>query len=359
MKKLHMKTNKILFVLMIGLSSAITVSCSQQTITPAQMRQNIIDDAMKPENYSDLKEDLAFLESQGLLQPDSFYNLLQENITESDDATFNEVIEKAENLLTEHMRGPFILTLERLLQQSKPPAQNINYVTNPIFTYVMQRKDTDMTLHNIIQTWLLAWSDIQTTDNKIFLLRTAVFNGNTEIVRLLLAVGTNVDAVKADNGTSALHLAAYNGNTEIVQILLTAGANVNIATIDVGITPLYVAAEKGYIEIVRLLLEYCSNVNIVRTDTGITPLHIAAQQGYTEIVQPLLVAGANVNIKASDNGATPLHLAAFNNHKAIVQLLVEKGADPTIQTHNGQTAENLAKTYEIREILRQARQRKN
>jgi len=51
-----------------------------------------------------------------------------------------------------------------------------------------------------------------------------------------------------------LFLAAYNGNKEIVEILISGGADVNVKNND-GKTPLTIAGEEGYTEIVNLLLE--------------------------------------------------------------------------------------------------------
>ncbi|WP_162801700.1 ankyrin repeat domain-containing protein [Candidatus Chromulinivorax destructor] len=371
-----MKTNKLLFVLMIGLSSAITVNCSQQTITPAQKRQNIIDDAMKPENYRDLKQDLAFLESQGLLQPHSFLNLLEENITESDDATFNEVIEKAEDLLTEHMKGPFISTVERALKEKKPLTEYIDYITThfgvleiPLFTYVMQRKNRDMVLHNITGEWSLAWSRIE-INNRCTPLYIASGKSHTDVVRLLLAAGANVDIQSADNVVSPLLIASCKGHTDVVRILLAAGANVDIkstknqdtslksvsqsvyiyiaklllgpgANIDSQFTnnidsPLDIAVYQGYTDIVQILVEYGANVNIQNTDNGVSPLHIASCKGHTDVVRILLAAGANVDIKLTYNGITPLHIAVLCGHTEIVQLLVEHGANVNIQLGDNQ-----------------------
>src|SRR3989339_2113092 len=205
--RLDMKIIKLLIVLMVSLQSTMMVNCSDQALTPAQKRQDIIDYAMRPENYTDLKQDLAFLESQHLLKPHSFLNLLNENVTESQDANFDETIERAQDLITERMKDPFISTLQRALEENKPFDQYINSVDNPLFTYIMQRKDNDIALQNTVYSWLLKWS-----------------------------------AKKDKNGMTPLHIAAGQGYTEILQLLLAAGANVNSPTTRDGATPLHSAA---------------------------------------------------------------------------------------------------------------------
>jgi ankyrin repeat protein len=47
--------------------------------------------------------------------------------------------------------------------------------------------------------------------------------GRTEMVKLLLDKGANVEA-RSDDGTTALQLAVSNGNTEVVKLLREKGA---------------------------------------------------------------------------------------------------------------------------------------
>jgi hypothetical protein len=147
--------------------------------------------------------------------------------------------------------------------------------------------------------------------------------GHTEVVRLLLGVGADVNTASNDS-SMPLHIAAQNGHTEVVQLLLGAGADVNTACND-GATPLLIAAQKGHIEVVQLLLGAGADANTARHD-GTTPLLIAAHHGHTEVVQLLLGAGADVNTPNND-GVTPLLIAAQNGHTEVVQLLLGARAD--------------------------------
>src|SRR3989339_507079 len=268
-----MKIIQLFIICMLSMQSIMYAS--EQDITSAQLRQNIIDSAMAPENFVDLKQDLAFLESQNLLEPDSFRNLLNQNVTQSQDATFDEVIEKAHDLITQHMKNPFISTLELALQENHPIDQYMNSVENPLFTYIMQRQDNDIALQNIVYSWLLKWNS-QTTDKGSTVLYVAAQNGHAQIVQLLLAADANVNSQTTDKGDTPLFIAAFKGHTEVVQILLGAHPNVNSQTTDNGVTPLYIAAQQGHARIVRLLIEVGANVDIQRTDSGTTPLFIAA-----------------------------------------------------------------------------------
>jgi ankyrin repeat protein len=53
--------------------------------------------------------------------------------------------------------------------------------------------------------------------------------GNTEVVKLLLAKGANMEA-KNNAGTMALINAAANGNPDLVKLLLNKGGNIEAGT---------------------------------------------------------------------------------------------------------------------------------
>ena len=57
-----------------------------------------------------------------------------------------------------------------------------------------------------------------------------------------------------ENGETALHLASYWGDSEIVKMLIEAGADVNAVNKD-GETALYWASLKGHQEIIKILKE--------------------------------------------------------------------------------------------------------
>jgi ankyrin repeat protein len=84
----------------------------------------------------------------------------------------------------------------------------------------------------------------------------AAHHGHVEAVKILL--GTAIDKDHVNNlGWTALLEAVILGDggpkhTEIVRLLVAAGANVNIADRE-GITPLAHAKKSGYAEMVRIL----------------------------------------------------------------------------------------------------------
>jgi ankyrin repeat protein len=68
-------------------------------------------------------------------------------------------------------------------------------------------------------------------------LNVAVFRGDHESIKLLLASGANVNARWSWDGATVLHLAVQSGNREIVELLLANKADVNTRNND-GLTPL-------------------------------------------------------------------------------------------------------------------------
>ena len=181
----------------------------------------------------------------------------------------------------------------------------------------------------------------------------AAENGETELVKLLIAAGTDVN--KADMfGETPLYKAADNGRAECVKLLINAGADVNKAN-DKGETPLIWAAIKGRTEYLRLLLAAGADVNWADKD-GKTPLYWAAYYSHAECVKLLIAVGADVN-KASHYGSTPLYYAAYYGHAECVKLLIDAGADVNKADKFGETplykAEQRGHT-ECAELLRAA-----
>ncbi|SOY95858.1 conserved hypothetical protein; ankyrin repeat; putative exported protein [Cupriavidus taiwanensis] len=84
----------------------------------------------------------------------------------------------------------------------------------------------------------------------------AAERGHVETVRLLIAAGVAVDHVNRLKWTALLEaIILGNGgaaHTEIVRLLVNAGADVNLADGD-GVTPLQHARQRGYTQIERLL----------------------------------------------------------------------------------------------------------
>ena len=243
------------------------------------------------------------------------------------------------------------------------------------------------------------------TDTGVTSLMCASMFGCTEVVKLLLEAGANLniqvktsitmkdvmsnlpddtllqpqakpfflpqynnDLVKGMtiNGWTALMLASSEGHLDIVQILLQAKAIPDLQNKN-GDTVLLIAAAKGHSDIVQQLLECGANPNICNRN-GSTPLYAAvyclslrkfendpimsmgckivdpvgSYEDHLKIIQ-LLIAQPNVNIivNTSVNGYTSLHIASMHGSTDAVKLLLQVSADPNIQTHSV----NISNTY--------------
>jgi len=206
-----------------------------------------------------------------------------------------------------------------------------------------------------VQRLLDAGADVNhaTTDGFTALIR-AASDGDGVAVQRLLDAGADVNHATTD-GFTALIAAAVRGHDAIVQQLLAAGADVNHAN-DQGFTALIVAAATDHDAIVQQLLAAGADVNHAN-DQGDTALIFAAATDHDAIVQRLLaVDGIDVN-HATDTGFTALIAAAATDDDAMVQRLLDAGADVNHATNRGKTAYDLARTQEIKDMLKRARQR--
>ncbi len=124
------------------------------------------------------------------------------------------------------------------------------------------------------------------------------------------------------NNMLPIHLAANNGHSEVIKLLLQAGADVNAPHEKVQATPLQYAASAGRLDAVRVLLAANAKVNAV-DNQGRTPLMWAASKGQVAAIQELLQHGADPNLQAQ-NGWTALKFAQQQGSPQAVELLSDK-----------------------------------
>eukprot|EP00281_Chroomonas_sp_CCMP1168_P015207 CAMPEP_0206211644 /NCGR_PEP_ID=MMETSP0047_2-20121206/102_1 /ASSEMBLY_ACC=CAM_ASM_000192 /TAXON_ID=195065 /ORGANISM="Chroomonas mesostigmatica_cf, Strain CCMP1168" /LENGTH=295 /DNA_ID=CAMNT_0053633547 /DNA_START=15 /DNA_END=899 /DNA_ORIENTATION=- len=123
-----------------------------------------------------------------------------------------------------------------------------------------------------------------------------------------------------------------------------------------GRSILHHAAYVGDLPVFRFLVEQ-SGADMLRrrqrnwaTFRGNTPFHAAAFYGRKNIVEYCLSNGADINMQG-EQGYTCLHLAAKHGYTDMVAHLLANGARTDMITKDEQTAEKMAKTEEIREML--------
>ena len=153
-----------------------------------------------------------------------------------------------------------------------------------------------------------------------------------EIARLLLSKGAEVNSpTQVPWVGTALQGAALSGNEDMVELLLSQGAHVNAAPghRGRGRTALQAAAESGKMGLVELLANAGADVNASAAPRdGRTCLQAAAERGDLDLVNYLLRLGADVNSPASKrNGLTALQAAVKVDNLELVERLLEEGAD--------------------------------
>jgi len=117
----------------------------------------------------------------------------------------------------------------------------------------------------------------------------AVFLADVGRARSLLRFHPHLATTRDGRGDQPIFHAARNGDTEIVRLLIEHGADVNAAN-DFGHTVLYCAGGHGHVETLRLLLEAGADRDAKFTDKGITLFEWLAQYPNDSRYKPIVEA---------------------------------------------------------------------
>jgi ankyrin repeat protein len=159
----------------------------------------------------------------------------------------------------------------------------------------------------------------QDAEGQTALMRTLSYS-DIEVVKILVEENADLN-IRDNDGNTVLMMAELGNSTKIVNILKQAGATQQ------GLTEveLLQAVNRGDVDRVKILLKANLNVNARLGET--TALCRAAFEGQCEIAQLLIAAGADVNQRASEGYFNPLLYAAYGGNLEVVRVLLEAGAD--------------------------------
>lgn len=180
----------------------------------------------------------------------------------------------------------------------------------------------------------------------------SIKTGNKIHVKVLLYLHPEFKNKRDAFGRTPFFNAVFAEKFSIVKYLAKKRAKLNIPDMD-GDTPLHCAAGEGADKIVEYLIER-GLLYYDENKKGRTPIFAAASRGKISVVQVLLDRGDRVNRK-DKKGNTPLHLAAQQGEKAMVELLLAGGADKKAANNKGKTPFDVARTTEIKRILKSKR----
>ncbi len=177
---------------------------------------------------------------------------------------------------------------------------------------------------------LLAYSELKEAFTEAielkesFTFHEAIVCGKKDIVETLLS-NNPADLINrySNDGFTPLSLAGFFNQTEIAKTLLKLGADPNIPAANPSkVNALHSAVAKENYELCELLIENGVNVNALQMQ-NVTALHSAVHRGNLELVKLLVKNGASYSLKM-DNGDTAIDIAKKEEHKDIELFFLSK-----------------------------------
>ena len=184
-------------------------------------------------------------------------------------------------------------------------------------------------------------------------LLSAVEKQDLKLVSEILKSRPNLE-IKDNKGRTALMLATYNEDTEIAKLLISAGANVN-AQDEMLNSPFLYAGASGFVPILKLCLDNGADFNVFNRYGG-TALIPAAERRHQEIVEILLEIPNFPKDHINNLGWTALMEAIVlgnqdDKQTIMVKTLVEAGCDITIPDFDGITPLQHANNKSLHDIV--------
>lgn len=146
-----------------------------------------------------------------------------------------------------------------------------------------------------------------------------------DVIVVLVEQGADDKSIPQDIKDEALRSACENGNVNVVKELLKLGVDVNALKANHG-TPLQIACMNGHTEVVKILLKKGAKVDAL-DGNGNSALILACKYGRLEVVKVLLASGANVNITGKESPFTAVSTSFSSNKADIIRLLLENKSE--------------------------------
>ena len=156
----------------------------------------------------------------------------------------------------------------------------------------------------------------------------ATFARNLITAGALMEAGANHGLLENDK-YDALTIAGVDGNSDMVKLLIAKGARTDLVTSIYDGTALIASAHLGHVEVVKALiagkapLDHVNNLDW----TALIEAIVLGNGGenHTQVVRDLVAAGADVNLP-DGQGRTPLALAKARGYKEMIATLEKAGA---------------------------------
>ncbi|KAE8414543.1 ankyrin repeat-containing domain protein [Aspergillus pseudocaelatus] len=163
----------------------------------------------------------------------------------------------------------------------------------------------------------------------------------TDIVKVLLSKGVDVNTRNYHDGYAPIHGAVSGDFIEILQLLLDHGAFLETPTIQPeGKNALHFSVTCRRLNSLKILLERGADPNALMIER-VTPLHLAAAANWIPGIELLMEHNVFIDARDSLLHETPLHKAARNRHHKAIQKLCELGANQQAKNVDGQTYQEI------------------
>ena len=183
------------------------------------------------------------------------------------------------------------------------------------------------------------WRDLEGATH----LHHAARGGDIPAMEGLLRAGADINA-RDESGATPLLAAAHSGQEEAALFLAGEGADFDVARND-GDTVINIAAGLALLGLLRRAVESGADPNRTRLDNGLAAIHSVMFPSNSLEVFLILAESPvlDLNLRDSEGGMTAAHMAALSGRIDVIEELARRGADFTLQNHNGETAEDLAR----------------